>query len=97
MTEPDDAAVPAPSYLPPNPSVGELVTEIDRARHEAARTLSALVRKFDKPALRAPLVLARPLGTVARRTPRMPLPVWIFGALLLLRWWRRRRRATRRG
>jgi hypothetical protein len=97
MTEPDDAAVPEPSYLPPNPSVGEVVTEIDRARHEAARTMTALVRKFDKPALRTSLAMARPLGTVARRAPRMPLPVWISGALLLLRWWRRRRRAGRRG
>jgi hypothetical protein len=42
-----DPAVPQPSYLPPNPSVGELVTEIDRARHEAARTVTALVAKFD--------------------------------------------------
>lgn len=39
--------VPAPSYLPPNPSVGELVTEIDRARHEAAHTIEALVEKLD--------------------------------------------------
>jgi hypothetical protein len=97
MTEPDDVAVPEPSYLPPNPSVGELVTEIDRARHEAAHTLNALVRKFDKPALRTPLSMARPLGTVTRHTRRLPLPVWIFGALLLLRWWRRRRRASQRG
>jgi hypothetical protein len=43
----DEPAVPEPSYLPPNPSVGELVTEIDRARHEAARTVAALVEKFD--------------------------------------------------
>jgi hypothetical protein len=41
------AVVPAPSNLPPNPSVGELVTEIDRARHDAARTVSALVDKLD--------------------------------------------------
>ena len=39
--------VPKPSYLPPNPSVGELVTEIDRARHDAAHTLEALVEKLD--------------------------------------------------
>ena len=44
-------AVPEPSYLPPNPSVGELVTEIDRARHEAARTLTALVDKLDVTAM----------------------------------------------
>jgi hypothetical protein len=43
----DVPAVPQPSELPPNPSVGELVTEIDRARHEAARTVAALVEKFD--------------------------------------------------
>jgi hypothetical protein len=42
-----EPAVPEPSYLPPNPSVGELVTEIDRARHDAARTISALADKFD--------------------------------------------------
>jgi hypothetical protein len=97
MTEPDDATVPEPAYLPPNPSLGEVVTEIDRARHETARTVHALARKFDKPALRAPLSMARPLGAVTRRTRRIPLPVWIFGALLLLRWWRGRRRASRRG
>ncbi len=39
--------VPKPSYLPPNPSVGELVTEIDRARHDAAHTLEALLEKLD--------------------------------------------------
>ena len=39
--------VPKPSYLPSNPSVGELVTEIDRARHDAAHTLEALVEKLD--------------------------------------------------
>jgi hypothetical protein len=43
----EEPAVPKPSYLPPNPSVGELVTEIDRARHEAARTMTALVAKLD--------------------------------------------------
>lgn len=36
-----------PSALPPNPSVGELVTEIDRARHDAARTVAALAAKLD--------------------------------------------------
>lgn len=40
-------AVPQPDTLPPNPSVGELVTEIDRARHDAAHTLTALVEKLD--------------------------------------------------
>jgi hypothetical protein len=39
--------VPEPSYLPPNPSVGELATEIDRARHDLARTVNALVGKLD--------------------------------------------------
>jgi hypothetical protein len=97
MTERDEVAVPEPSFLPPDPSVGELVTEIDRARHEAARTMTALVRKFDRPALRKPLLVARPLGTVTRYTRRMPLPVWIIGAFLVLRWWRRRRRVSRRG
>jgi hypothetical protein len=43
----NEPAVPQPSYLPPNPSVGELVTEIDRARHEAAHTMTALVAKLD--------------------------------------------------
>jgi cellulase/cellobiase CelA1 len=43
----EDPAIPEPSYLPPNPSVGELVTEIDRARHEAAHTVTALVAKLD--------------------------------------------------
>jgi hypothetical protein len=40
-------AVYHPDPLPPNPSVGELVTEIDRARHDAAHTLTALVEKLD--------------------------------------------------
>jgi hypothetical protein len=103
MTERDEV-VPEPSYLPPNPSVGELVTEIDRARHEAARTMTALVRKFDRPALRKPLAVARPLANVRRplanvrrHAPRLPLPVWIIGAFLVLRWWRHRRRANRHG
>lgn len=39
--------LPEPSELPPNPSMGELVTEIDRARHDAAKTVSALADKFD--------------------------------------------------
>lgn len=38
---------PEPSELPPNPSMGELVTEIDRARHDAAKTAAALADKFD--------------------------------------------------
>lgn len=42
-----ELAVPEPSYLPPNPSVGELVTEIDRARHDLAHTVNALVGKLD--------------------------------------------------
>lgn len=95
MTEPGADAVPEPSYLPPNPSVGEVVTEIDRARHEAARTLNALVRKFDKPALRTSLSVARPSSAVTQRLQRVPRPVWIVGVLLLWRWWRRHRRAHR--
>jgi hypothetical protein len=46
-TSGDEPVIPKPSYLPPNPSVGELVTEIDRARHDAARTVTALVAKLD--------------------------------------------------
>jgi len=79
--------VPEPSYLPPNPSVGELITEIDRARHEAVRTLHALATKYDRPAVRTSLSLARPLGTVARR---IPVPLWIVFAFVLLHWLRRR-------
>jgi hypothetical protein len=40
-------AAGAPSELPENPSVGELVSEIDRARHEVARTAGALADKMD--------------------------------------------------
>jgi len=86
-------AVPALSYLPPDPSVGELVTEIDRARHEAARTLDALVTKFDRPAVRTSLSLARPLGAAGLLVRRIPVPWWIVVTLLLLRWFRRRRHA----
>lgn len=39
--------VTGPGELPPNASVGELVTEIDAARHEAARTVGALVDRVD--------------------------------------------------
>ena len=48
-SSPDERSeeLPQPSALPPNPSVGELVTEIDRARHDAARTAAALVDRVN--------------------------------------------------
>ncbi len=96
MNRRGEPTVPEPSYLPPNPSVGELVTEIDRARHEATRTMTALTRKFDTPAVRTAASMTRPLahyarvGVVAGYARRVPTPVWIIAVLMLFRWWRRR-------
>jgi hypothetical protein len=42
-----ELVIPQPSTLPPNPSVGEIMTEIDRARHDMARTVNELVGKLD--------------------------------------------------
>ena len=80
-----------PSELPPNPSIGELNTEIDRARHDAARTMTALVQKFDKPVLHKSLSVAR------RQTPKVPGQVWLgaVALLFLLRWWHKHRTARR--
>ena len=89
-----EPAVPEPSYLPPNPSVGELNTEIDRARHEAMRTMNALAKKFDRPAVRTSIAVARPLATPARYARRVPVVAWIAIALMLLRWMRHRRRGS---
>ncbi|HEX3786337.1 MAG TPA: DUF3618 domain-containing protein [Pseudonocardiaceae bacterium] len=38
---------PVPQALAPDASVGEIVAEIDRARHDAADTVAALVAKLD--------------------------------------------------
>ena len=80
MTGREPDRIPEPSYLPPSPSVGELRAEIDRTRHEAARTVTALTRK-----------LAPSVGTATRYARRVPMPAWIAVVLLLLLWWRRRR------
>ncbi|HEX3646863.1 MAG TPA: hypothetical protein VHV49_00470 [Pseudonocardiaceae bacterium] len=95
-----------PSALPPNPSVGELVTEIDRARHEAAHTVAALAERLDP----RPAVLARSrqltgvtpapvstaltgIGQQARRLPpRIRLGIVIAPLVLMLLWLRRRHR-----
>jgi hypothetical protein len=83
-----------PSELPPNASVSELNAEIDRARHEAAHTVTALVRKFDRPALHKPLAKALPVARRTRdATPHVPWQVWVAVLFLLLRWWRKRRSA----
>lgn len=88
--------VPKPSSLPPNPSVGELVTEIDRARHDAARTLSALVEKLDvktrvkqeTQARRQRLVAATPdpvvtaVGKATGYAKRVPVPAWLGVAVV---------------
>ncbi len=39
-------AVPQPSALAPDASVGEVMAEIDRTRHEAAKTVAALADRF---------------------------------------------------
>jgi thioredoxin-like negative regulator of GroEL len=114
MTEEDEPKLPAvpepvlePSYLPPNPSVGELVTEIDRARHDAAHTVAALVEKLDVKArvrdeTRSKLVDLRqrvdaapqPVGKALDYAKRIPVPARyaIAAAVLLLLLLRRRRR-----
>ena len=83
--------IPEPSYLPPNPSVGELRAEIDRTRHEAARTVAALTRKLAPPAIPMPITVAASVGTATRYARRVPIPAWIAVVLLVLLWRRRRR------
>ncbi|HKN96202.1 MAG TPA: hypothetical protein VJX10_03710 [Pseudonocardiaceae bacterium] len=94
-----------PSALPPNPSVGELVTEIDRARHETAHTLAALADKLDpRPAVVAksrqltgvaPAPVAAALTEISHQARRLPprvrLGLTLAPALLFLLWLRRRR------
>lgn len=98
--------VPTPSYLPPNPSVGELVTEIDRARHDAAHTVEALVGKLDVrtrardtvQARRKQIVAATPesvakgVGVASQYAKRVPVPAWLglVVALIVLRKLRKR-------
>lgn len=95
-----------PGALPPNPSVGELVTEIDRARHDAAHTLGALVDRLDpRPAVLArsrqitevaPAPIATALTGISRTTQRMPTRVRVAVALapvLLMLWLRHRRKS----
>lgn len=96
MSKRDKASVPEPSTLPPNPSVGELRTEIDRARHDAAHTMTALTKKLDVPAIRRPTTMAATLGTYVRRLGT-PLTAWIAAAVVLTIWWRRARRRRMTG
>lgn len=64
-----------PSNLPPNPSIGELVTEIDRARHEVAMTLTALADKTDVRARLERSANERIAGLRQRRDELVPVPV----------------------
>jgi hypothetical protein len=94
-----------PTALPPNPSVGELVTEIDRARHDAAHTIAALADRLDpRPALRTrsrhltaatPAPITTALHGISRNARRLPPRVRLVVAgtpiLLALLWLRRRR------
>jgi hypothetical protein len=84
-----------PDRIPPNPSIGELRAEIDRTRHEAARTVTALTKKLAPPAMPLPTTVTASLGTAARRARRVPTPAWVAVVLLLLLW--RRTRLARRG
>lgn len=85
-----------PDRIPPNPSVGELRAEIDRTRHEAARTVTALTQKLAPPALPLPTTVTAYWGTAARRARQVPVPAWVALVLLLLLWRRRRTRLARR-
>lgn len=87
--EHDRDVVPEPSALPANPSVSELVAEIDRTRHEAARTVAALTDKLA--ATRPPTSMAGAMGMVAARVRRVPRPVWLVTAAVVLGWWLRHR------
>lgn len=78
-----------PSALAPNASVGELVTEIDRARHDAAHTVNELTRRFD-PRSRVPDNVTRYTRTTVQYVKRVPVQVWVIAAVVLL--WSRRRR-----
>lgn len=77
--------------LPPNPSVGELVTEIDRARTGAARAAGELLEKVDvRQRIRATtkdrVNMTREL--MRRNGPRL---AGVLAALAGLLWWRRHR------
>jgi uncharacterized protein (TIGR03382 family) len=94
--------------LPPNPSVGELVTEIDRARHQVGRTAAALADKMDvkKRAQRATRDRVQALRWDSRRlrqdlgipvlvrlAGKVPPPVLAAAAgVLVVSWLIRRRR-----
>lgn len=97
--------------LPPDPSVGELVTEIDRARHQVGRTAATLVDKIDvqKRARRATRDRIQALRRDSRRlrkdlrvpvlvglAGKVPPPVFAAAAgILVLGWLLRRRRHHR--
>lgn len=83
-----------PSFLPANPSVGELMTEIDRTRHEAARTIGALAAKLEATRPVSPTRVARRMGTAVDQARRFPLLAWLVAVLLLALWWRHRRART---
>lgn len=90
MSKHDDKGIPQPSALPENPSVGELRTEIDRARHDAAHTVTALTKKLDTAVSQAPTTVATAVGTSARQAIRPSVLVWFGCAVVLVIWWRRR-------
>lgn len=83
---------PEPSNLAPDASIGELVTEIDRTRHEAARTVAALTKKIETSQPVSPTAAAKAVGTVTQRARQVPKPVWLGAVLVLVVWLRRRRR-----
>jgi hypothetical protein len=91
MTDRKDGTVVRPSTLPPNPSVGELVTEIDRARHDAVRTVNEIAGRLDVTG-RVPRPVLESLRTAVQYAKQIPVPLRIAIVVVLWRSLRRRRR-----
>jgi hypothetical protein len=78
-----------PSALPPDPSIGELVTEIDRARHDAAHTVNELSRRLD-PRTKVPEPVRNYTRTAIGYAKQVPMSVWITAAVVFMLALRRR-------
>lgn len=81
--------------LPPNPTVGELVTEIDRARTGAARAAGELLEKVDVRRRIRDTTKDRVATTRELMRRNGPGLAGLLAALAGLLWWRRR--GKRRG
>lgn len=91
MTERKESAALQPSTLPPNPSVGELVTEIDRARHDAAHTVNEIANRLDV-TNKVPKPVMDSMTKAIQYAKQIPVPMRIAIVIVLWRLLRRRHR-----